>query len=506
MSWKDLVPFILHPSAFILTKHMGSMVTNNAVGWAQFQLNGGWRNTLTVVGAYAFIIVGLIVVSASIEPQQASTIYSIWVKGLMGLQMLILVLYASYRVAAGVRRDVTTGIIESHRLMPVPPLHAVVGYIFGGASQAMSLALANFLIGAATTRAATLPVDYWLKANFIVLTFAVFVWTMITAAALSGRGSVAMIVGPLLGYWFSGGILTLILPAVALLATPTQGVSVFDARIGGRELALYGVPMLCQVAIIAICLIAAVRKYRRRDDAALSPVLALALLAVVTASCVLGMRMYDEVAPQFFDDRGSFLPQFITSAILIMLLSSVVACAIAWADAIVRRAKVQRRREIPRLYVLRPVLGIVLIAAIGTALNYADGGRALAREKLVYYTAAIFFIHAMAICYLARWMYARVDRALVVVILWMLITWLGPLVIDLVIRAMADEDVPMSTIATWSPIGCMLAYLDRLENKANPRIGLLVQLGIGLVPVVVFHAEQFSLRRRATPASTIPTT
>jgi len=299
---------------------MASMVGNNALGWAQFQLNGGWKNTLTVVGAYAFIIVGLIVVTASIEPQQASMVYSLWVKGLMGLQMAILVLYASYRVAAGVRRDVTSGIIESHRLMPVPPLHAVVGYIFGGASQAMSLALANFLIGAATTRSATLPIEYWLKANFIVLTFAVFVWTMVTAASLSGRGSVAMIVGPLLGYWFSGAVLTLILPAVALLATPTQGASVFDARIGGRELVLYGVPMLCQVAIIAICLIAAVRKFRRADDAAFSPVLALALLAVVTAACVLGIMMYDEVAPQFLNDRGSFVPQFITSAVAIMLV------------------------------------------------------------------------------------------------------------------------------------------------------------------------------------------
>jgi len=487
---------------------MASMVGNNALGWAQFQLNGGWKNTLTVVGAYAFIIVGLIVVTASIEPQQASMVYSLWVKGLMGLQMAILVLYASYRVAAGVRRDVTSGIIESHRLMPVPPLHAVVGYIFGGASQAMSLALANFLIGAATTRSATLPIEYWLKANFIVLTFAVFVWTMVTAASLSGRGSVAMIVGPLLGYWFSGAVLTLILPAVALLATPTQGASVFDARIGGRELVLYGVPMLCQVAIIAICLIAAVRKFRRADDAAFSPVLALALLAVVTAACVLGIMMYDEVAPQFLNDRGSFVPQFITSAVAIMLVSAVVACAIAWADSIVRRARHQRRREIPRAYVLPPALGVFLIGAIATGLNYAQGGRDWARGNLLGYTAAIFLIHAMSICYLARWVYARVDRALVVVILWMLVTWLGPLVIDLVIRAMADEDLSIGTIATWSPIGCMIAYLDRLKNRADTRVGLLIQLGIGLVPVVVFYAEQFSLRRKAIamPASSVPST
>ena len=90
------------------------------------------------------------------------------------------------------------------------------------------------------------------------------------------------------------------------------------------------------------------------------------MAAVVTASCVLGIQMYDEVAPQFLDDRGSFLPQFITSAILVMLISAVAACAIAWTDAIVRRAKVQRRREIPRPYVLPPILGVFFIAGIAT--------------------------------------------------------------------------------------------------------------------------------------------
>ena len=80
--------------------------------------------------------------------------------------------------------------------------------------------------------------------------------------------------------------------------------------------------------------------------------------------------------------------------------------------------------------------------------------------------------------------------------------------IDLVIRAMADEDLSMGTIATWSPIGCMIAYLDRLKNRADTRVGLLIQLGIGLVPVVVFYAEQFSLRRKAIamPASSVPST
>jgi hypothetical protein len=62
----------------------------------------------------------------------------------------------------------------------------------------------------------------------------------------------------------------------------------------------------------------------------------------------------------------------------------------------------------------------------------------------------------------------------------------------------------MGTIATWSPIGCMIAYLDRLKNRADTRVGLLVQLGIGLVPVVVFYAEQFSLRRKAQAVLAAP--
>src|SRR5215213_8992387 len=110
---------------------MPSLVVDNAIGWGQFQLNGGWRNTLSVPAGYAVILGGLIYLSAAIEPRQATLAYSLWTKGLIAIQFALLVLHGTNRVIGGIRRDVTGQLIESHRLMPVTPLHAVLGYIFG---------------------------------------------------------------------------------------------------------------------------------------------------------------------------------------------------------------------------------------------------------------------------------------------------------------------------------------------------------------------------------------
>lgn len=479
---------------------MASLVANNAVGWAQFQLNGGWKNTLGVLAGYAIVIGGLIVVTASIDPRQATTAYSGWTKGLLGLQLAILVLYGSHRIIGGIRRDLTGHMIESHRLMPVPPLHAIAGYIFGGASQAISLALVNVIIGAVTARAAGLPADYWFKANFVVVTFSVFIWTVVAVAALSARGALFWVVGPIMAYWIiGGGVMSLLLPALSVLATPTQGVSVFDARLGSRPAAIYAAPLMCQALIAVICIAAAMRKYRRSDDAAFSPLLALSLLAVVALTCTYGVRWFDEVAPRFLFAEGDFEVQLITSMVVVTWFIAATMCAIAWADALARRAALRREPLPPReRHSLPPILGIIIAAGIGAAMTYAatwDWQGEVEVTKLRRYGAGIMLLQALSIMYLARWVYSRVDRAVVIVVIWMAVTWLGPLVIDLMVETLGERDREIGTIAAWSPIGCLTALVN--PGEAKVRIGLAGQFALALLPVLLYYGDRMRTSRAA---------
>ncbi len=470
---------------------MASIVGNNAVGWAQFQLNGGWKNTLSVLVAYGVIVGGLIAVTASIDPGRAGAVHSMWTKGILGLQLAVLVIYGSHRIIGGIRRDLTGQMIESHRLMPVPPLHAVAGYIFGAASQAISLALINFILGAVTTRSARLPLDYWLKANLIIATFSVFMWMMVALAAMSARGALFWIVGPMVGFWMSGGTLSLLLPGISVIATPTQGASVFDAALGSREPAQYAVPMLCQAMIGSICVAAAMRKYRRSEAAAFSPLLALGLLAGVALTCTVGLGWFDDISPRYLGEIGDFDAQMIASMLVVMAFIAAAMCAIAWPEALARRAALRRatppRRSFP------PMLGVFLAAAIGAAQNYAAPWQGWADAKFLRFSTGVLLIHALSISHLARWMYFRVDRAAIVVVIWLATTWLGPLVVDLMLRTLSQSDADMGTISTWSPVGCLIAVAH--PGDADPRIGLAGQFAIALIPVLLYYVEQLRAKR-----------
>ena len=63
-----------------------------------------------------------------------------WTTGLLGLQGAILGLYGCSVVGNAVRRDISAGLLESHRLMPVSAGTAVLGYVTGPTLQAEELA------------------------------------------------------------------------------------------------------------------------------------------------------------------------------------------------------------------------------------------------------------------------------------------------------------------------------------------------------------------------------
>src|SRR5438045_159209 len=180
--------------------------TDNAIAFAQVRLRGGWRNLLATTLAYALLIGATMYVTTTYASVRQSAAYSGWATGLLGLQGAMLLFFGGTRVAGAVRTDITGGMIESHRLMPLPAGQAMVGYLFGSSCQAIALAIVNLLIGAYAVQKAALPMDRWLASNAVVAIFCVFVWTAGGLLAFVARGAGLVLFVPLAAVWFSQGL------------------------------------------------------------------------------------------------------------------------------------------------------------------------------------------------------------------------------------------------------------------------------------------------------------
>src|SRR5947207_2247662 len=142
---------------------------NNALAWAHFRLRGGWARSLTFSGAVMLLLAVLIIVSVRLNPNDGGRTLWGWASGLLVLQAICLALYGSGRISAVIRADIATKMIESHRLMPLPPLHAIAGYIIGAAAQPLIFAGMNLILGGLTATAAGVDVSRWAFANIVLL-------------------------------------------------------------------------------------------------------------------------------------------------------------------------------------------------------------------------------------------------------------------------------------------------------------------------------------------------
>src|SRR3954470_18962330 len=137
------------------------------------------RNIAATTIGYTLIMSAIILATVRYNPLATSQILSAWTLGLLGLQTGILLLFGCLTVGAAVRLDHTSKMIESHRLMPTSAASAILGYIFGAPAQALSMGLANFVIGAIVANSAQVAFIRWAMANAILASFVVFVWVIL---------------------------------------------------------------------------------------------------------------------------------------------------------------------------------------------------------------------------------------------------------------------------------------------------------------------------------------
>jgi hypothetical protein len=468
----------------------GEFGIDNAIGYAHLQLRGGWKNVATTTAAYAVLIGGLIFVTVRISPSQSSQILSYWVVGLLGLQTAMLMMFGCLTVGAALKLDLSTGVIESHRMMPVPPAAAISGYVFGATCQAISLAAATFIIGAIVAAGGHVAFVRWLMPNVILFTFAVFVWVMIVFFGFIAPNAFRWIAISLsVGTFMSQGMILTLLPGAMLLLSPLMGNSIFAMRTATSELRWEHIlAFSSQFLIGAILYIGAMRKYRRADAQALTTWLGLLLLAGWVAISATSIFHWDDVAPRFLrSDMSNNLGRFVASLASAMLLALVPVGAAAWADADWRRGKEADDPELGR----RPVSPLLasLIAAVVILLLcvVAPEGLQFSRPQIVR-SAIVVTAFLLALSYLLRIRHRANQKTMLLGVAWIILTWVGPVAIDLTRHGMSadSDDQVLSVISTCSPIAS-LAQIWSKDALGKSNVGLVAQTAMAAMLMLWFY-------------------
>jgi hypothetical protein len=461
---------------------------DNPITWSSFYRKGGFKTLLGTSGGYVAILAALIFLSARLNPRDASRAYGSWVNGLLALQFLFTVVIGAGRVSATIRGDLSSGMAESLRMMPLAARHAVIGYLCSAATLAGFFA-GNFLLGLIVTGLAQLPPAHWVVANAILLVFALFVWTVsaFLAFLVKSAGAVLVLVS-IVGVFGNAGLLY-VAPGLIVLAGPLVGGTIFDMRTSQTEFAApLAVSVAAQFLVGLLFFAGAARKYRRPDALALGAWLSLALLLAVIAISLLAILAPEQFQPRFlareFGFRNRYVP-FCGSTILALLvaivpLANFARLYVGWTRG--RTDDPELRRTVPPpLFsglIITAVLALMLLAFPAT-----QHIQILAR--FACFIAALFGF-CLSVIFVAAWVYRAVDNAKIILGIWLILYCLVPLGVDFARDRLADtDDEPaLKTAAAFSPVGLLIEAVTQPDTDL--RAPAVFHVLIPLLPIGLY--------------------
>jgi hypothetical protein len=491
---------------------------SNPIAYAQFHLSGGWKSNSIVAGLFGGVMV-LVIYLTQLEthPQSAfamqrsmQTIGN-WASGLLIIETLMLLLLGTFRVGAAVRSDVSSRIIESHRLMPASAVGAVFGYVFVGPVLWVLLSVTATVVGLGCCLIVGADAGRYLLCSGLVGVTALFLWSMTARFAFDARGAslIVLIAGGVLVS--NDGVLTALLPAVQVLTCPIVGNAVYWTRLMGplpaRE---YLFSVLAQAAVAAVFIAAAARRYRSDESVGFSSLLGLLLVGLWVVLTILGcsqdlqfsVRRNGFVRP----GEATLIERFVASVTVAMVLAAVPIAAAARSSALWFR-----RGPTPSMPV-RPLPAFVVSAAvllvIGSLLCIPRSDhRAFFEEALahrVWFTAVTLGLFLTGITCVLQWVYLFSNRAIVVCVVWFILTWLVPPMLAAAMEATRPGEY-FNLLMSASPVG-MIGLLWQPILPPDLTGGLIAQAVLVAIPVTLLLTRMTrAVRRRNAAAMPVQT-
>lgn len=491
-----------------------TIYSGNALSWALFRLRGGWRNIQMITFAYCGIIGALILLGVWAEPRGASQNLYWWTYGLIAIQGLVLILGGANGVQGAIRKDVTSRIIESHRLMPISSLEAVFGYIMGAVSQYVAIGAATLLIGTLVSAVSQVDVQDWLLANGIVLGYALCIWIISAFLALVMSRGVGVLLFILVISLINAQAPLAFIPAVAVLTAPLLGGKLFEILERGQAVDIsFQISVLAMIPVTLFALVGAMRKYRREDQLAFGPVMGLMMMLCWLILSLIGLCdviRFSGTMGRMSRDADTEAVQAIASQTGLMLLGLVPITAAAWL-----RAEYQRHRAlkdplpqaasmgVPQVVWLATIIGLLLPCCIPLASSSVMDTQWDWVISRILATLATVLACNFTVAYLAQILYRVSASAKVAIFSYLLVLWVVPFPIELcrhIIAADGRGDFLVS-IGLCSPLGTlswiwMPRPLDAWLSTAF-LIGIGVQVGLAVMLGLLYHRPGNPRRARS---------
>ncbi len=487
---------------------------NPAIGYAHFQLAGGGRAMLRWSVLFAILAFAALGVYARYGGSMQGALQQSAVP-LLIITAILLVFVAGGRIGAALKLDASLDMARSHRLMPVSPSSAVLGYLIGPALPVLGVVCIAVLFATAGYAAGGDDLAALLVALGLIFTTALLLAMLNVTGGIGGKGGgIGWVWGVAVGAFFgTGGAIFAAVPWAAVLAAPASGRTVFFLQSVDDLTPGHAVGIAMHLAIARLLFAAACRRWQRPERPAFSTTLWLLLIALVVAGTLAGTFWQTDLRPlnvnSFVPRPGMTLPA--TLALLILLCHGPILAAEKQSLAF----RLRRNVDDPAADEDRPKLPAWLAAVLAGALLVplvllrpaADPddwdtltlsvGVATESEASVDQLTAIATLHRTAWPITAACVMAALATAWALIQIltrlraswgyfWIyLALWAVPVVAGASLGAWetATLERPLSGISAFGFPGALLVAWNNVD--ANPWPGVIFQATVALVLVIV---------------------
>jgi hypothetical protein len=475
------------------------LIMDNAIGWAQLRLRGGWRNLLTIAGVMGGIAVLCMVLCPRIFDIRAAYFDEATINISLGLQMLLWLLAIPNRVSTAVRDDLTSRMIESHRMMPITSAEAVIGYLLGPSSIMLAVLAVAVLTGLWATFESGIAIERYLIACALIASQGLVLTIFCLAISFHSRvraGVLLLIAVPIL---FALQQALSALPGMMVLNGPFMRQTVFSMRASAYDLRPYAICEAAQFLIGCLYFLAATRRYRRPELPGFTPLMGLCLLVIWLGLSWVGIsyfELFSRYGSEAFD-RMDAPTQWVSSCVAGMLLAMLpLGACIGEENRRASRRKLNLPPGEPRLI---PSLLMVLLAAVAISaipaicLTPVPGPIRLSEGFLII----LMFLLQM---YFVLRVTSRRRAGAALASAWIVGIFLVPVLVGLVVSSQIpgnsslDRGLPGS-ICFASPVGALAQIW--CGGLSNPSVGIAVQGG--LVVLAFALTTRFGRRRQNPP-------
>lgn len=459
----------------------------NAIGWVQFRISGSLKTLGGALALYTLAIVVFLALQFRFSyniRRDAST----WSSILLYLQMAAMILFGSFRVIGGIRNDVKLGMMESHRMMPITGVHAVIGYLSTPAIQLAGFTLVNLALGAILAMQAGLPVENLFFSHGLIWAMALVLWLIVALGALVIKQASLLISVIVLMAFLSQGMIVVLFPSVLVLSTPLIDDGVLSlTRIHGINRG-QSLALLLQLLVGLQFFFAAARKYQYAERPAFDGLRGLMLLFTWVGLYLIAMLdKGDFKLPEMFRwfSRDDFIPTHLVSTLLAGFLIALVPIASA-----ARRAAAGTWRGISPWALLTLTVIISSLPVLGVLYDppHSTNGVRITQTLLlgaVGMTIQVASAYVITLYCMLRFMPGnRPILKLNLVVLWLALTWLGPLIIELIYQALllskGGNNGGPSPLMGLGALGS-LVEIWAFPQKSFPLAGILAQWGTAAI-------------------------